>query len=661
MMLTLVILFGLLIIKFYHIQIIENEKWTKAANRQHYFTIKEPFLRGVFYSNNTLKKGHLEPPQPFVVDIEKFHLFVDPESLPEANKETISRTLIAMLEIGTDERINFNKQFFRKSRSRKLAMWLSKETIDTLMQWWIPYAKKHKIPRNALYVTNDYQRSYPFNKLLGQVLHTVQSQKDEVTQQALPTGGLELYFNKYLQGKMGKRRLMRSPRNSLETGEVIALPENGADVYLTINHYLQAIAEEELEKGVKKAKAKAGWAVMMDPRSGEILALAQYPFFDPQDYSAYFNDPLLIDNTRVKAVTDALEPGSVIKPLTVSTALLANAELKKRGQKELFTPEEKIDTSNSHFPGRNRPLTDTHFHHYLDMYMGLQRSSNIYMARLMERVVNRLGPDFYRNTLQNVFGFGIKTNVELQSETRGVLPEIGKFHPNGAPEWSKGTPFSLAMGYNLQCNSLQLLRAHAILVNGGYLVQPTLVRKIVKKAPDGTDIILLDNTHPDRLKQFPQVLPPDICELVSTTMKYSTKPGGTATRADIRGYTEAGKTSTSKKIVNGSYSETAYRSSFIGFTPAKNPAFIMVVTMDEPEYGYAAGIGRIHHGGVVSAPVFREIGRRALEYLGVAPDDPYGYPAGDPRSDPDKADWIPESRKLQERYDNWNGGGHAKK
>ena len=174
-------------------------------------------------------------------------------------------------------------------------MWLDEETHRSVLQWWQGFAREHKIPRNALFFVKDYQRSYPYGKLLGQVLHTIQNQKDEKTDQALPTGGLELYFNSYLQGKNGKRRLMRSPRNSLETGEVIAYPEHGADIYLTINPYLQAIAEEEIERGVKKSKGKAGWAAMMDPRTGEILALAQYPSFTPPDYQNYFNDPHLIE------------------------------------------------------------------------------------------------------------------------------------------------------------------------------------------------------------------------------------------------------------------------------------------------------------------------------------------------------------------------------
>lgn len=648
------ILFSLLIIQFYNIQILEGKKWALQAQKQHFFIVKEPFIRGTFYSNPFIKKNHPAEPQPFAIDVPKFHLYVDPESIPSQLKEEVAGHLLATLDISVAERLGFREQFDKPSRSRKLAMWLDKETHQMVLKWWHTFAKTHKVPRNALFFIKDYQRSYPFGKLLGNVLHTIQNQKDEITRQALPTGGLELYFNSRLQGKQGKRRLMRSPRNSLETGEVIDYPEHGADIYLTINPCLQAIAEEEIEKGVKKCKAKAGWAAMMDPRTGEILALAQYPFFNLLDYQQFFNDPNLIEHTKVKAVTDANEPGSVFKPFTVALALKANRLLKQKGEKELFTPEEKIATSSGRFPGRSKPITDTRLHYFLNMDMGMQKSSNIYMGRLAERMVARLGNEWYRRQLQQLFGFGQKTYIELPAESPGVLPTPGKYHPNGAPEWSVPTPFSLAMGYNIQANCIQLLRAYSVLANGGFLVNPTLVRRIVKKDMSGQEIALIDHTSPERIVQFPRVLEEDIVKRVVQSMRYVTKPGGTAVKADVPGYTEVGKTSTSKKIVNGLYSERLYCPTFAGFTPADQAAFVLVVTMDEPEYGYIPGIGKNHNGGNCTAEVFREISKRSLEYLGIPPDDPHGYPYGDPRSSLDKTSWMTETRKLQEIYKKWN-------
>lgn len=646
-------LFSLLIVQFYRIQLIEGSKWADQAEKQHYFVIQEPFIRGTFYSNASLRKNHPDKPQAFVVDLPRYHLYADVLSIPKEKKEEIATSLIEILNLNATQGLKLHTQFSKKSRSRKLAMWLNIESYEAVQNWWKRYAREHKIARNALFFMKDYQRSYPFGYSLGQVLHTIQYQKDE-NKQVLPTGGLELYFNNYLQGKPGQRRLMRSPRNSFETGEILSLPEHGADIYLTINEYLQAILEEELEKGVKKCSAKCGWAAMMDPYTGEILAMGQYPFFNPPEYRAFFNDPARIQDTKVKALTDANEPGSVFKPFTVVVALKANEELLRRGERPIFTPEEFIPTANGRFPGRSKPIEDTSLHYYLNMDMGMQKSSNIYMGRLAERIVARLGDEWYRKQLQTLFGFGLKTNIELPAESAGVLPTPGKYHPNGALEWSIPTPFSLAMGHNIQVTAIQLLRAYAVLANGGYFVQPTLVRKIVKKDENGVENILVDHTHPERIKQFPHVLDQKTIDRVLSSMRFVTKTGGTATKADVHGYTEVGKTSTPKKIVNGRYSERLYCPIFTGFTPVNHPAFILAVTIDEPAYGYIQGIGKNHHGGNRTASVFTEIARRSLEFLGVPPDDPYGYPYGDPRHDLKKTEWMKETMELIDLYDKWN-------
>jgi cell division protein FtsI (penicillin-binding protein 3) len=657
--LGLFFLFSLLIARFFSVQITEGEKWSRVGDRQHYFIVKEPFQRGVFYSNAAIKKGHPEMSQAFVIDVQKFHLYADVFSIPDGNRPVVAEALAKLLEVDEVGQKSLERQFTKSSRSRKLAMWLDKLEYDRIMAWWQPYAHKNKIPRNALFFISDYQRSYPYGKLLGQMLHTVQGIKDEKTHQAIPTGGLELYFNKYLIGRQGKRRLMRSPRNSLEIGEVITSPENGADIHLTINMYLQAIAEEEIARGVEKSKAKSGWAVMMDPNTGAILALAQYPFFYPEDYQRYFNDAQMIENTKVKAITDANEPGSIMKPITIAVALKANDELAKRGLKPLFDPDAMMATSNSHFPGRRKPLKDTHFHSFLNMEMAIWKSSNIYVARLMEKVVAQLGNDWYRKVLYEDFGFGQKTGIELPSESIGSLSTPGKKHPNGVLEWSQATPYSMAMGHNIQTTSLQILRAYGVLANGGYLVNPTLVRKIVKQHVDGTEEVLVDNTDPLLGPHKRRVMTEKATKDILRAMKFTTKLGGTARRADIWGYTEAGKTGTADKAIAGFYDPKFVCASFVGIVPAENPAFVLIVTMDEPAYGYVPGLGKNHMGGTCAAPVFREIAKRSLEYLGIPPNDPHGYPQGDPRYDAKKADWLKELQQLQEKYEKWNNSGGA--
>lgn len=628
-------LFSLLIFQFFKLQIAEHEKWSDAARKQHFFVVKEPFRRGTFWANTAIKKKHPEDPQKLVFDIQKHHLYIDPMSIPETHRDAVADKVASLLSLSAAERKKVRDEFDRRSRSRRLAMWLDLEEKDQVMNWWSPFARRHKIASNALYFVADYKRSYPFGKLLGQVLHTVQNLRDETTKQALPTGGLEMVFNKELQGKEGRRLLQRSPRHRFETGQVIEPPINGKDFHLTINHVLQAIAEEEIEKGVKRCSAKKGWAVMMDPRSGAVLALAQYPFFYPERYPEYFNDPEKVEDTKVNAITEAYEPGSTMKPITVAISLQANYELQKRGEPPIFDPDEKMWTLDGHFPGRQKVISDTRSHAYLNLNMALQKSSNIYPARLVERIVNRLGNDWYRSALTETFGFGKPTGIELPSESWGLVPRPGKMHPNGALEWSVPTPFSLAMGYNLQANSLQILRAWAVLANGGFWVNPHLVQ------------------GKESLPPF-RVLEKPVVERTVEAMKYVTKNGGSGRRADIWGYTEVGKTGTAEKIINGKYSKKKTVASFVGFAPVKDPVFVLIVVMDEPECRYIPGVGSNLNGSVAAAPVFKEIGRRTLEYLGIPPDDPGGYPYGDPRRNPETADWVKETRQLQEIYEKWN-------
>ncbi len=632
-------LFCLLILQYFRIQVVEHDKWAARASAQHQVVVKQPPRRGLFFSNTDIKLGHPQAKQAFVLDVAKFHLYIDPESIPAASRNEIARQIALLLHLKGEEIKKMRLQFEKKSRSRKIAMWIDAPAKDEIQAWWRAYARRKKLASNALFFVQDYLRSYPFGKSLGQVLHTVRLQRDEKTEAAIPTGGLEAILDPVLRGKMGRRLFYRSPRHEMDMGRVITPPEDGCDVTLTVNHCLQAIAEEEIEKQVVKSEAKGGWAIIMDPYTGEVLALAQYPFFDPRSYPKYFNNPALLEDTKVKAVTDPYEPGSTFKAITVAVALMANEELRKRGKPQLFTTTEKVGTVPCTFPGRTKILKDIkRVHRYLNMYMALQKSSNVYMAKMVQRIIEQLGAEWYRSTLHNVFGFGVKTRIELPSESAGLLPMPGKLHPNGKLEWSAPTPYSMAMGHNILANSFQMLRSFAIIANGGYDVKPTLVKRIMR----GEEVIYdLGNSLAKKTPK--RLLEPTISEEVLTAMRFTTKPGGSASKGDIPGYSEGGKTSTSEKIVNGVYSKKTHISTFIGFAPAKNPRFVLIVAVDEPAFKIIPGIGANQYGGNCAAPCFSKIGERALKYLGVEPDDPA------------EKLWLPEVNALKSLYDKWNG------
>lgn len=627
-------LFTLLILQFYKIQIIDGEKWQKMARKQHRLGVTIPYERGIFYSNAGLRKGHPENPQPLVLDVPRFHLYGDPVVIPEGRRREIAALIQKVSGISEADTTKLLSQLERKSRSRKLVLWLTPEMRDSILKWWLPYAKKHKIPRNALFFIQDYKRSYPFGKLLGQILHTVRSEREDGAQQCTPTGGLEYALNRFLKGEDGRREMLRSPRQPIDLGQVVKPPRHGSDIYLTIDRHLQAIAEEEVKRAVIKAEAKSGWAIMMDPYTGEILAWAQYPFFEPAKYRDYFNDPKKQAATVISGITVPFEPGSTMKPMTLAIALKANLEMLRQGKPPLFSPRDKIKTATRNFKGRAKPLKDTHFHSYLNFDMGLQKSSNVYMGTLVERVIENLGDQWYLNALEELFGFGVKTGIELPAESSGFLPKHGMRYPNGREMWSKGAPYSLAMGHSVMASALQMVRCYAIFANGGYDVKPTLVKKIVSR--DGRVLYERENEPPKRL------LEKEIVDPVVRAMRFTTKPGGTSKQADIPGYTETGKTGTSEKVVNGVYSKRDHISTFIGFAPAINPRFVLSVVIDEPAYKHIPGVGKNQMGGICAAPSFREIGLKALQYLGVPPDDP------------NNDVWLKEIAELNKLYEQWN-------
>ena len=630
---NLIFLFSLVIVNYYKIQVIEHEKWVKIADQQHHLVVKEPFQRGkIFLKSENNKRG-----RPVVMDVLTYHLFIDPMSIKEPLKEEV----IAYLEPKLSGK-SIKGHFYKKARWRKVADFVNLDEKIEITKWWKAYARKNKMPSNALTFVKDYKRAYPYGHLLGQVLSTVYRNRDEKTGQAVPIGGIEKKYNALLQGAIGKRYLMRSPKYTIDDAKRHIAAKNGSDVYLTINHEVQSICEEELKKGVDKVNAKGGLAVMMDPYTGEIIALAQYPFFEPGKYPSYFANKKSAESVNPKSLTDTFEPGSIMKALTLAIGLKANEKLLDNNMSPLFCPSEMIDCANSSFKGRNRPLKDVSFHKSLNMYLAIQKSSNIYPARIIEKVLESLGPKWYSDQLSEVFGLGNKSGLELPYENAGMIPVYGRKYKNGKQQWSDPTPYSLAIGYNVLVNSVQMARAYSVFANGGYLVEPTLIDKII--SPEGEEKRL-------KKREKKKVLSKDIADIMMTALKYTTKKGGSAYLADIPGYSEGGKTSTTEKLVKGVYSKDTHLSNFIGVAPANSPRFVLIVTVDEPERKYIPGFGTTHFGGKCAAPIFREIGKRSLEALKVPYDDPYGFARNDPRTRQKQSDWWRETKELQAVYD----------
>jgi cell division protein FtsI (penicillin-binding protein 3) len=636
----LVCLFGILFYRFFHIQVVEHQKWTKISQRQYEKVEKLPFERGVFYSNTELKSNQ-HSKIPFVVDVICYHLYVDPKSIPETIKPLLCASLCKLLHLNNEQHVL--EEFYKDSHSRRIKAFVELNEKHDVELFFSHFSKKYKLAKNALYFVQDRKRKYPFGHLLGQVLHTVRDEKDPMTKQWFPTGGLEYAFDKILQGSIGSQKHLVTPRRKLQYAQNVQRAKDGAKVFLTIDHHIQAICEKALEEGVIKSQAKGGWVIVIDPNNGHLLALAQYPFFDPNHYATYFNDPEKEEYTRFRGILDLYEPGSIMKGVICAMALMANEELKSTNRPPLFDPDSKMPTSNPIFPGRKKPLKDVRLHYFMNMDMAIQKSSNIYVARLAEKMIAVFGNEWFRDHLM-LFGFGKKTNIELPSEQAGVVPMPGKLHPNGTLEWSRPTPYSIAMGHNFLATSLQVAVAYCVFANGGYLVEPTLIKRIERQ---GRALY----THTSKRKR---IMSEEVVKRVVESMKYTTKRGGSSHLADVYGYSECGKSGSSEKIINGQYSKDRHISSFVGFSPTTNARVCIIISIDEPKKMFIPGLGKNHHGGICAAPIFHTITNGIFEYLGVEEDDPYGYPSNDVRFDFEKADHIKKTKELRELYEQWN-------
>jgi cell division protein FtsI (penicillin-binding protein 3) len=391
--------------------------------------------------------------------------------------------------------------------------------------------------------------------------------------------GLERQFEERLRGSVAAVPAIRDRRGRVVFSDQL-LDERAAqgdDLELTIDKTIQAVAERELALAVRTAEAKAGSVVVMDPRTGEILAIANYPTFNP-------NQPAdaPVGSHRNRAITDRYEPGSTIKTFTVAGALAAGA----------VRPDEVIDCERGAMRVAEYTIHDSHPWERLSLAQILARSSNIGTAKIGQA----LGRQGLFRTLRR-FGFGEPTGVPLPGETGGILRHYRRWYDMDAA--------TIAFGQGMSATTMQLALAMGAIANGGKLMAPLLVRRVL----DGRGQTLEE--FPPRVRR--QVVPQGTARLVADMLTAVTGPGGTGTEAAIDGYVVAGKTGTAQKAdyVGGGYARDRWVGSFVGFVPADRPRLVIAVMIDEPVIE--------HYGGLVAGPVFRRIGEAALRHLGVPP------------------------------------------
>ena len=415
------------------------------------------------------------------------------------------------------------------------------------------------------------KRLYPKGKLASHLIGFVGVDNQ-------PLEGVELEYNEDLQGEV-KKVLVSKDAGGRMLSEGLDVQSRGNGLVLTIDEGLQYISEQALDDAIEKWEAVSAIAIMMDPYNGEILAMASRPTYDLNDPGGYRTS-----SRRNRAITDPYEPGSTFKVVTAAAAL----------EEAVVTPHTEFDVSDGFIDVGPMRVYDSRRQDRLLFTEVIKTSSNVGTIQMGSLLDNRTFHSYISK-----FGFGTRTGVDLPGEAPGIVRDYKK--------WSTTSHAAISIGYEVAVTPLQILRAYAVVANGGWLVTPHVVREVV--ASDGTV-----------LKQFnpglgDQIISTHTTNILKDILISVTQEGGTAREAAVSGNLVAGKTGTTRLIDpdTGEYSHERYVSSFVGFVPADNPRFALVVVVFEPKEQY--------YGGRVAAPAFSAIASQALAYMNVPRDD----------------------------------------
>jgi cell division protein FtsI (penicillin-binding protein 3) len=379
--------------------------------------------------------------------------------------------------------------------------------------------------------------------------------------------GIELAYQDWLSGKAGSRRVIKDRLGRVvEDIESIRVPQPGRELALSIDQRIQYLAYRELKNAISINDAKAGSLVVLDVTTGEVLALVNWPTYNPNN-----RDTLKAARSRNRAVVDLFEPGSTLKPFTVAAAL----------ESGLVSPGSMIDTGGGRYKIGNRTIHDAHPEGILTVAQVIQKSSNVGSAKM----ALAMAPQKLWTILSDV-GFGNQTKVGFPGEATGRL--------RAYQSWKPIEQATMSYGHGISVSLLQLARAYSVFATNGELKPLTLVRR-------------------DQPVQGKEVISPRTAAAVRRMLEMVTQPGGTATRAQVAGFRVAGKTGTAHKLTGATYASDRYVSSFVGFAPASNPRLVIAVMLDEPG-------GKSYYGGEVAAPVFSTVMAGALRVLGIEPD-----------------------------------------
>jgi cell division protein FtsI (penicillin-binding protein 3) len=532
----LVVIFRLVLIMF-----VEHEAYLARAKSQQIQKEEIFAKRGNIYD----RKG-----RELAISLEKESIFVDPADFKSENINILTNY------------VSFNTEQFDKNRR---FVWIGRKVDHSVVE------KLKALKLEGLGFVTEGARFYPNGHLASHVIGFV-----NIDDQGIE--GLERYYDKYLKAEKSSKTIMRDAAGKkLSDGNFWEI--KGNDVVLTIDEGLQYIVEKHLDEAMSKWQASSATAIMMDPFTGEILAMANRPTYDPNNLNSIKN----MANVRNRAITDLYEPGSTFKIVTASGAL----------EEKIVKLSSKFDCSQGYIDVGGKRVKDAHRHGVLTFEEVIQKSSNVGTIK----IAMMLGKDRLYKYIKK-FGFGEKTGIDLPGEVSGYVrpPE----------RWSGTSLGAIPIGQEVAVTALQILRAYSAVANGGFLVNPYLVSEV--RSPDGKILF-------KAVIKRNRVISEETSEIMKNILKKVTEEGGTATQARLDGNAVAGKTGTAQKYdpKTGRYSKDKFVGSFVGFIPVQNPRIALIVVIHDPKGA--------HYGGVVAAPVFKAISDEALAYLNVPRDD----------------------------------------
>jgi cell division protein FtsI (penicillin-binding protein 3) len=548
---VLIFMLGMFLILFaqaFKLAAFEKDKLQKESRQRQHRTLDLFPYRGKILDRNGSLLAESTPVYSIMADAALVS-FKDKDPILQVKLSKQKQQLAHLLKLSTKELDKNLKD--RHKRNISLRRHISPDTKIKILGLKIKGISANKV----------YKRFYPEN---GPVAHVVGfTGSDGVGQE-----GIEMLMNKILAGEKGKI-INRIDKNRRVIGEVqqIKLPKDGEDIRLTIDLRLQNEAYIALRKAVEKHEAVSGSAVLLDAKNGEVLAMTNYPSFNPNGYNK------VGDFIKNRAVTDVFEPGSTIKPISLATAL----------ERKVVTINTLIDTGKGAYRYEGKYIRDTHPHGKIAVKDIIKVSSNIGSAKISEKVSSNNLAAMYKK-----FGYGIKTGINFPGEVSGSVRK----HTT----WKKIDHSRASYGYGMNSTLIQTAQAYTVFANKGKLKQISLIKgddpKISKR-------VLSPKTTKDMLLILESVTDDD---------------GGTAPKAKVYGYRVAGKTGTTKKYINGEYAKGKYIGTFVGLGPVSNPRFVMAIMIDEPlmEKGYS--------GGRLAGPVFSRVMSKAFEWYSIDAD-----------------------------------------